>query len=160
GTRHPAGAHGFKCAPARCTRGHKCREQPVKMPGRDFALMHQPSDLALVGGKALAHEGTERLGFAVQATGLERLNPRCVGFDGAGLRVWTWGVLEVVLCCFHRIAAFATREQRLDTARPRLTSRPRWQRQALAWAMPFLVFGHVGSPARPPCLRGGPLWGG
>src|SRR5215831_13942824 len=147
--RQPAGEHGFKFASARGIRGHQCREQRVKMPGRDFALMHQHRDLALVGGKALAHEGTEGLGFAVQATGLERLNPRCVGFDGAGLRVWTWAVLEVVLRRFHRVAAFATREQRLDTARPRLTSRPRWQRHALAWAMPFLVFGHVGSPARP-----------
>src|SRR5205807_10158410 len=63
--------------------------------------------------------------------------------------VWTWGVFELLFRRLDRVAAFPTRNQGLDTARPRLASRTRWRLSALACAMQFLVFGHVGSSARP-----------
>src|SRR2546423_13523957 len=119
------------------------------MPGSHFALTHQHSDVALMGRKALVHQCAERLGFAVQTTGLERLNAGGVGFDGEGVSFWARCVLEVLLRRFHSIAAFPTRDHGLDTARPRPTSRTRWRLSAPACAMLFLVSGHVQSPALP-----------
>ena len=61
----------FKCAPTCGIRGRQFREQRVKISGRYFALTHQQSDLSLVGGKALAHQRSDRLRFPVHATCLQ-----------------------------------------------------------------------------------------
>src|SRR5256714_13504670 len=116
------------------------------MPGSHFALTHQHSDVALMGRKALVHQCAERLGFAVQTTGLERLNAGGVGFDGEGVSFWARCVLEVLLRRFHSIAAFPTRDHGLDTARPRLTSRTGWRGSPPGWCLPFPLFGPVPRP--------------